>query len=194
MTVVALLFTIWQARAELIRRATIPSREHVRYWRDHRLDHSAVRQFAGSLSVLPIGIFEPDRFDFGGRGDPLGAVVEALDEDGETVVDLVAWPLDAPDRVLTMFGRASVLGLRTATDSTTYVFGRPLAVHRTPLDWLKAGCNGCVVVVPRLAARLFNELPGDIAPQDAEHAQELARLLLSTVNLDRIVLPMKAAA
>jgi hypothetical protein len=187
-------FTLWQARAELIRRATIPTREHVRYWREQGLDHASVAGFAGSLSVLPIGTFEPSRFDFGGPGDPLGAIVEALDEDGETVLDLVAWPIAEPGCVLTMFGRAPVLGLWAAMNPATYVFDRPLIVHRTPLDWLKSGCDGCAVVMPRSAARLFNELTGRIAGQDASHRNDLFRLARSVADPARFLAPQRSAA
>jgi hypothetical protein len=182
------------ARGELDHRAATPSRQHVHYWREHRLDPAMVAGFAGLLAVLPMRVFPQERFDFGEDGDPLGAVVEAFDEDGETVLDLVAWPIAEPERVLSMFGRAPVLGMWAAMDPATFIFDRPLMVHRTPLDWLKSGCHGCAIVVPRLAARLFVELPGQIAAQDMPHARELRALLQSVVDVSRIVLPVPEAA
>ena len=184
------------ARGELDHRAAIPSTEHVRYWREHGLDDASVAGFAGLLAVVPIRLFEPNRFDFGVDGDPLGAVVEAFDEDGETVIDLVAWPLNEPDRVLSMFGRAPVLGLSAALNPATYAFGRPLNVHRTPLDWVKSGCDGCAVVVRHLAAPVLLEAHrlGRISGQDRQHRNELFKLARSIVDPSRFVAPKRRAS
>ena len=93
-----------------------------------------------------------------------------------------------------MFGRAPLVGMWQAYNPASYVFGRPLQVHRTPLDWLRAGADGCAIVNPRLAAHVLNELPGPIAGQDEAHARELADLVLSTVDLTRIRVPVRRVA
>ena len=43
----------------------------------------------------------------------------ALDADDETVLDLVAWPLDRPDRFATALGVAEGLGLARVCDPAT---------------------------------------------------------------------------
>ena len=55
------------------------------------------------------------------------AVVEVFAADGETVLDLAAWPLGAPERVCTMFGRAPALGLAAARNPATSRPSRPTA-------------------------------------------------------------------
>ena len=81
-----------------------------------------------------------------------------------------------------------------AFNPATYFFNMPLKVHRTPLDWLKARCDGCVVVVPSLGRWVLNEVPGRVAGQDIQHAQELAVLTQSIVDVRRFVAPIGEAA
>lgn len=182
------------ARAELLRRASVTISASAAYVAEHGLDHRLVEAHAGLLALISVEFCEPSRFEFADTGEP-AAVVEALDSDGETLVDLVAWPVADPTRVSTMFGRAPLVGGYAALNPATYFFDRPLQVHRTPLDWLKAGCDGCAVVVPALAARVLNDdVPGRIAGQDPGHAREIAALLESIVDIARVVAPVGRAA
>ena len=147
------------------------------YVQANDLDLRTIHNLAGATSVLPVVDCGSGRFDWRARGETFPAfVVEALGADGETTIDLVAWPLDRPHHVLTMFGRASLLGLWQALNPASFFMGKALAMHRMPLDWLKAGCSGAAVVVPGLAARVFLDIPGPIAARDRLHARELSRI------------------
>ena len=139
--------------------------------------------------MLPVLDCGKGRFDFVGHGEPVEAfVLEVLDFDGETHLDIAAWPLCDPGRVLTMFGRAPLIGMWAALNPATYYMGKALVMHRTPLEWLMSGCSGAAVLVPRLAARQLIDLPGPLAARDHRHGLQLRKLMLSVVETDRIVL------
>jgi hypothetical protein len=121
-------------------------------------------------STLLIGAMAP-RAPFSKRSAGMGRL------------DLVAWPLEAPARATSMFRRVGLLGLWWAFNKATYIFDEPLQVYKTPLDWLRAGCAGCAVVAPPLAARDLLDVPGRVAGQDVGHALQLADLLRSHVDL-----------
>jgi hypothetical protein len=116
-------------------------------------------------------------------------VIEARGEDGETVIDLVAWPVASPTGVHTLLGQAAMLGLWQAFNAATYVFDVPLVMHRTPLAWLQANCEGAAVVIPKLAVRTFLDLPGRIGADDLAHQRELKGLLNDMIRAVEIVSP-----
>ncbi|MDB5541652.1 MAG: hypothetical protein JWQ89_3379 [Devosia sp.] len=175
-----------EARAAFYDRAW-PSREYVDYVRSNSIGPELIAGYAGATGVLPVYDCGAGRFDFDPHlhapADPIDCFVcEALDADGETSIDLVAWPLDHPHHVLSMFGRAPILGMWEALNPATYYMGKSLAMHRTPVDWLSAGCSGAAIVNPQLAAYLFLKIPGDIAARDQAHARDLLRIARSVVN------------
>lgn len=187
-------YDILNARAELYARA-IPTRQSIDYVRAHGIDTDATAGFCGVVTVLPILVFDGGFFDFAEEGmeDAVdGVVIEAFDRDGETTIDLVGWTLDRSDRVLSMYRRCPMLGLWTAMSPYTYALGSPLQMHRTPLEWLQADCQGAAVVVPHLAARLLLDLPGQMAAKDTPHASQIDRLMRSVFQRDRIVVPRGA--
>src|SRR5688572_3189661 len=99
------------ARAELYERAET-TRQYVDYVQRHGLDLDRIADFAGATGILNVVDCGNGRFDWTARGEAFTAfVLEVLGEDGETVVDIAAWPLERPATVLTMFGAAPVLGL-----------------------------------------------------------------------------------
>ncbi len=178
------------ARAELYERAQ-PTRSYIDFVHRHGIDVLKVGGFCGALAVVLIVEFPGGFFDFAEDGDENavgGVVCEAIGFDSETVEDLVAWPVEQPGRVLSMYRRAPLVGMWQAMNPCTYTFGRPLNLHRHPLDWLKAGCNGAAIVVPQLAARALIDLPGRFAPQDREHAHQVDRLIRN-LSRDRMVVP-----
>ena len=157
----------------------------------HHLDVERMSGFAGATAVIPIIDCTHGRFEFGKIGvDPLGFVCEAYGPDGETTIDLVAWPVDNPGTVLSMFGRAAWLGAWAAWNPATYYLGKALDVHRTPLEWLKSGCMGAAVVTPRLAAREMMDLPGKIEPRDEVHYRELLAIAASVMEPSPINMPL----
>ncbi|MEX6506955.1 hypothetical protein [Jiella sp. M17.18] len=183
---------IANARMDLYDRA-LPTRLYLDYIRLHQLDINRISDFAGILAVTRIVTFEKGQFDFANDSDPDAidaAVIEVFDRDGETVVDLCGWPLDRPERVMTLYHRPpGIIGLWAAHNPASYFLGKPLQLYKTPLDWLKSGCeNGAAVTIPAFAGRTLMDLPGRFAAEDRDHAAELDRLLRSTTQ-DRLVVP-----
>src|SRR4051812_13115826 len=90
------------ARLEFHERAeaTIGSDAFLAYVRSHGLDIMAIGWHAGVTALL-ISEHPDSRFEFADQGSP-AFVFEALCADGETIVDLVAWRLDTPERPVTM--------------------------------------------------------------------------------------------
>lgn len=130
------------ARAEFYDRSHAHP-EFIHYVRHHGLELGRISGFAGATGMLPVVDCGQGRFGWDAPGELIQAFIcEAYAEDGETVIDLVAWPTDRPGYVLTMFGRAPILGLWEAMNPATYFGGKALQMHRTPLEWLQSGCRG----------------------------------------------------
>jgi len=90
-----------------------------------------------------------------------------------------------------------LVGLWTALNPGTYTFNYPLIMHRTPLAWLEANCEGAAVVIPKLAARTFLEITdmgGRLGAQDADHACEQKKMLHAPVGQVEIVIPKTRVA
>ncbi len=166
----------------------------VDYLAEYGINIGAVAGFCGSPTVLPITLLPNRRFDLPDHGTEAvdGVVIEARGEDGETVIDLVAWPIANPTDVHTLCGAASMLGLWQAFNAATYVFDYPLAIHRTPLDWLKADCQGAAIIIPDLAAQTFLDIAnfgGQIGASDPAHARELKAHLVAFFSTVKIISP-----
>lgn len=177
-----------------------PRQATVDYLEKQSIDITKVAGFCGSLTVLPITTLPNNRFDLPDHGADAveGVVIEAYGEDGETVIDLVAWPVTDPFDVRTLLGRVSMVGLWAALNPGTYTFNYPLVMHRSPLAWLQANCEGAAVVIPKLAVRTFLEITdmgGRLGAQDAAHARDLQKMIHALVDRAEIVIPkMRAAA
>lgn len=107
-------------------------------------------------------------------GDP-ALVFEVMGEDGETVIDLCAWSIEHPQRFGTALGAADMLGEYWLTGGSAPE--DVLRVHRTPLAWMKAGCDGVVILRRDYRAEPFSCWWGRIAGEDEDHARELAKVL-----------------
>ena len=172
-----------------------PRLASVDYMTAYGIDINRVARHCGCPTVLPIMLLPNRRFDMPdghGAESTEGCVIEARAEDGETVIDLVAWPISNPRNVRSLIGAVSILGLSQAFNASTYVFGYPLVVHRTPLAWLQADCHGAAVVIPDFAARTFLEIAdfgGRIGAEDFDHARELRRHLDAMTKCVEIVAP-----
>jgi hypothetical protein len=177
-----------------------PRLDTVDYLAEHGIDINAVAGFCGSPTILPITLLPNRRFDLPNHNDEIvaGCVIEARAADGESVIDLVAWPVADPADIRTLCGVAPMAGLWSALNPGTYTFNYPLVVYRSPLAWLKADCNGAAVVIPRLAAQTLldiTDMGGRIGAQDAAHAHELRMILHALVDQVKIVIPkMRVAA
>lgn len=157
------------------------TRAYVDYVRQHGIDPWDVMPYAGATGIVSIVDCSGGHFDFEPHlhcpDQPFDAFVcEVLDTDAETAIDLVAWPLQRPDYVLTMFGRAPAVGLWEAENPASYFMGKSLPMRRTPLEWLAAGCTGAAIINNRLAARWLLDLPGPVAARDYAHARQLHKI------------------
>jgi hypothetical protein len=87
-----------------------------------------------------------------------------------------------------MFGRCGLLGLWQAMAPGTYFMGGSLKLHRSPLAWLQAGCDGAAIVDRYLAGRQLLEAPGRIAAEDKAHGREISLLLRGAADIDNKVI------
>lgn len=173
------------ARARLIE----ISQPSVIYCRENSIDFSATARACGGVFLAPIKPSGP-RFD-PRPGGTLAAWCDVLDEDGEEVLDAVAWPVGDPDRVLTLGARAPALGMARAIDPATYTFDQPLPLFRTPLAWLQTGCTGVVLLDHDAGARWLIDLPTSaLAVEDWRHGGEIKRWLAAVAS-KRIIVPQR---
>ena len=181
------------ARDELYARWWL-SQAGLAYMRNHGLDWGDIAAFAGCLVFTNVSFLENRRFDFSDTDGTPAAVIEALDRDGETVIDLVAWPLDKPGAFASMFRRVSMLGTWHAFNTATYTFGEPLRLYRTPLGWLKAKCQGACIIDKAVAGRDLLDAPGPVACGNAAHALEVKAMFQALVSSRGLVPANRRAA
>ncbi len=166
------------------------------FLRANDLDPRELEPFAGTIGVAPCRFTPPPRrFRFDPDGAP-AAFFEVLGiEDGEMIaVDLVAFDAAHPTIFGTLEGCGVMLGADQIENPSSYLGGRPLLVHRTPLSWLLAGCQGIVVLDERRGgARLAGAL-GNLAGEDEEHARQIARITAGMFSPRRIVFPRASAS
>ena len=90
------------------------------------------------------------------------------------IVDLVAWHPAEPERFALRIGSAEWLGCI----EPQYLDPDPVPIHRSVLDWLRAGCVGLVLLSPDPADQ-YRALCccGRIVTADPEHSKALRRVL-----------------
>ncbi|MBM3521817.1 MAG: hypothetical protein FJX57_02575 [Alphaproteobacteria bacterium] len=189
--------------------------ELAKLWRTHRLSRPAIefaalvrrglpwRALEAGLVAIAEIIVVGDRFEFasdGERGER--ALVVAVKGDGDAHVDpwiacdpvrvahhgqLLDLVAETPNgRVVSLLGAADVLGV---------VEPQMMATPRTRLwrlsrSWLRAGCDGVVLVDPRplVRQRALLALAGPIVAEDAAHAADLRAILAAPMaNLPRVI-------
>lgn len=158
-----------------------PSPEFLALVRQQHLDLRLIEARAGLMTVVPGRLVgdDPDRLTF--RLDPDGvpvAAIEALTLAGNRLhtLDIVAWPLHGPEYFGTACGPdggADLLGIINCQCRGN----KPLAVHRTPLDWLRGGCDGVVPLNRQWAGHWLDRASGPFVAQDLAHGKELRALL-----------------
>lgn len=161
---------------------------------NHGLDLGALAARDVVIGICRVRWFPGERFDFAEEYSSEAVVMEVVEEDAETVVDLVAWPMWRPDKFGTALGRADAIGLDQVRNPSTFVHDQALMVRRTPLRWLQAGCIGCVILNPSTAHRWLAAAIGAIAAEDADHGRELGRLLHPFFPVSRILVPTPVEA
>ena len=94
-----------------------------------------------SFGVAHIVGIEPGLY---APGDGAPHIVQPVFENW-ALVDLVAWQTTAPDRWLRRTGAGWALNADNA-DFIDRFGGPPVLLHATPLDWLRAGATGTVIL------------------------------------------------
>ena len=164
--------------------------------REHGLDQGTVQAHCGVYAVV-LARFEEtasgDRvFDFDCDGVP-AVVIEALLYDlnrEQFVGDLVAWPLQAPEYFAMALGAAAgadILGVEHMVQRG----GRPLRVFRMPLEWLQAGCIGCVPLTEAGGRNWLNRAGGPFVVGSVEEGRWLRNYLGAFASRHRILVPTR---
>ncbi len=107
-------------------------------------------------------------------------VALAFDRDGHTT-DIVAWRTGPEPFVASWLGQVGLLGEENLEGAR---FGEPLRVHETPIDWLRDGREGGVVVDPSRAGPMLRDA-GPIVVNSWTHKARLADMM--TMKLPRII-------
>jgi len=152
-------------------------------------------QGVGGHAFVDAGLFGADSVSFEGAcyeptpyGEP--AIIQPVIEHDE-IVDLLAWSPKQPDRMATRLDYAAVLNL----DAVSYAdwHKTPLVVHATALDWLRASCNGAVVIDMQ---RAWAQLHGvsEVTTTDHELATKLRAILRRPWPAPTVSVARKAAA
>jgi hypothetical protein len=141
----------------------------IAYVERERLDVVELAKRDIVLAVAPCKFLIGRRFEWALDGEQ-AAIIEMHGADAVTVEDFCAWPLNAPDKCATLLGRCSVLGAAALVNPASWFEGQCLRAWRTPLQWLQAKAEGCVLVDPRHAAESFARVRGEILVEDATHA------------------------
>lgn len=162
--------------------------EFAAWLRSNSVDLRAVHRYGGILGLCRVAWQPGERFDFFDRGEP-ALVLEVLDRDAVTAIDLIAWPMNAAGPVATMCGRAGVLGMNAIVNRATYAGDRVLQVYRSPLEWLQVNCCGAVLLHPIIGAPRLAEAPGRIMARDLDHGRQLARHMGALFPQERIFVP-----
>jgi len=186
--------TLLAARAELLCRAE-PTMDWLDYVRNNQIDIPTVCRFAGVVAVTHCVFYDHRRFDFADpaerEAEPAAAIV-AMGDDGATMIDLVAWPIEAPGRFGSLFGDVAALGADRVGNPASYFAGQHLQIYKTPLRWLQGGCSGAVVIDPHGARIVLRRAVGPIAGEDIHHARALQKL--SHLPASRVLAPLRAVA
>jgi hypothetical protein len=172
--------------------STEPSRKLETTLKNQGVDYRAIVDRTGPICLRRIAIDEQSwSFEFDEElGEP-GFVMAVHAADGESVIDLVGWPVRRPEAWGTYFGFAGLLGGDAAVNPASFVEA-PCPIWSTPLALMQSGLNGCVVLNPRLAAPILAEAPGPFQCEDEDQARWL--IDSGAVALSELMVPARGAA
>ncbi|WP_395661673.1 hypothetical protein [Aestuariivirga sp.] len=160
-----------------------------KYLKAQGIDPKQTAAHAGIASGFHCILDDTGLFHFDHDGEK-SLVFEVLDEDAATTIDLCAFSIVNPDRFGTAMGNAPLLGMTNITNPASWTFGKKLHVHRRPLEWLKAGCSGTVILDHLTAPSFLSRKLGDLLAEDADHARELGPILCTPlVDRNSILFP-----
>ena len=131
------------------------------------------------LGVLPIQS-QGSLFDVveGGR---LSVILAAYSWPGNWPIDLVAFRMDKPSEAYRLLGVADALGdvsiARARYESCSQLKSRAatLIVHASALDWLRSGCEGCVILNSKRVPSILADI--DQCSTPSHHVPSLGKLL-----------------
>jgi hypothetical protein len=168
------------------------------YLRRHRINLEDCNAHAGYFNIALVKFWTGNdgdqAFSFDCDGQP-AAVIEAVLYDSRLepfTADLVAWPIDDPGQFSTAMGvndGADVL----APQNMVQRGGKPLRIHRTPLKWLQAGCDGCVLLKSG-ARHWLRRAGGPYACEDVAHGHDIRDMLGADAKRHKILVPQIARA
>ena len=160
------------------------------YCRAAGIDWLSTEAATGGLFLAPV-VADPPRSFLIDPAGTVAVVIDALNEGG-SVVDLVSWRPGFPANWRTFSGRATALGLQGA--SVPFTYNNPLRLWRTPERWCQAGCRGLVPLHLGRTLRWLLDHDGTVttlAPEDENHAAEIAAARRTIVDSQRILVPAK---
>ena len=148
------------------------------------IDHDA-RALCGLTSIQAFGRFYEPNTD----GQPV-IIVPILD--GDELCDLLCFDLDRPAEWFVRLGGEPLLGACALSDQ---LLGKPLHIYRTPLSWLRAGCDGVVILDPNRAYIDLVTAQYGLVGEDEAHTDELRRIMTETAmrRLPRFLIRDEAA-
>lgn len=164
---------------DFLDRADLTIERSVEYIKQHQINQDSLAHHSGVLAVCRVQWFGERRFAFADDG-MLAAVLTALDEN-KIMADLIAWPVDCPDKFAPALGRVAILGLDQIDDPDTWD-EHPLVIHRSPLRWLQHRCRGVVVIDEQAASLHLGGALGQLVGEDQMHAREMTKSLRRRVD------------
>jgi hypothetical protein len=127
---------------------------------------------AGSLGLTSVRVTVDGTFEFTNSGPP--TVVIGVHGPDLDLVDLVAWRPSNPARWRLRLGFADFLG-EVHADYAALLYG-PLRLFNSPLSWLRAGCDGAVLLDAKFGLSTLRDASA-VFGDDREHIQAIDRLL-----------------
>ncbi len=111
--------------------------------------------------------------------------------DEPILADVIAWNPEKP-REWHFFRKEAGLILGEESMFRASMFGDALILHRTPLEWLKAGCAGCVLLDRAAVSKLYG-LQEVVCP-DLKYGEFIEAILNApfTRRMPRLSVPAKA--
>jgi hypothetical protein len=91
------------------------------------------------------------------------------------LIDIVYWHPEVSRRWALRIGTAECLGLI----EPQFCEPRPVAIHRSVLNWFRHGCDGLVILTPDSWAvyRLLSQCTSGLLAENERHAEELRAVL-----------------
>lgn len=119
-------------------------------------------------------VFDGDHFEFARYcdGEPTASFIFLVRNEHGDLADLAAW-VPATGQLVTWLGHVAMLGEQNTLAPR---IGDPLAVHETPLEWLKASRDG-VVLIHELIARPILQAAAPLATGTIAHGLRLRHQL-----------------